>query len=374
MVVWAQLCLPLVVNMMFFGPTAGAYQTQTGMQVMGATTPGPASQTFPHSADYGQLDTSMMLDPTPFQQFSQGSMVVDAQHYQGGRPGGNIMTASPGHPYLTGVPQNEGINPSQYPILSSAAPYTPQFLDHHSGPGPADRDSSSTVDSQASRKSGSSRPKPLSANTISSWEYPYHCTFPPCTAVFRRKHEWKRHESSSHDPQFLYTCHLCRDREKPFTHTRRDKLGVHLQSAHALDKDMRDPRGRQVLTLEELESPPWTTDHPRRNHRWVCGFCQAVLTSWDARANHIAEHFQARCTMDNWRPGAGGDVRVGGSGSGSRSGSRGGKRKGSRMESEEMDDDAATIGSLVSTVKRLSTEDYGREMDQYDQHDEERYG
>lgn len=311
-----------------------------------ATTPTPTSGHFQQPSDYGSLDPPIMLHPT-FQFGHSASSLVDPQHYGGVGPGSSLLTPSAAN-FLTNMPQTEVLNTgSQFSMMPSSS-YAASVFDH-AAPAP-DRDSSSTVDSQ---RSGGSRPKPLSANTISSWEYPYRCTFPPCTASFRRKHEWKRHESSSHDPQFLYTCHFCRDREKPFTHTRRDKLGVHLQSAHGLDKDMRDPAGRQALRLEELERPPWTTDHPRRSHRWGCGFCSAVLTSWDVRANHIADHFQARCSMEDWH------VPVLG-------------------EDEETEDEggraARVMGRLVKSVKRLSTEDYANDMDCYDDRDADRYG
>lgn len=302
---------------------------------MMGTTPTHTPGHFPPPAEYGQMEQGVMLHPA-FQFGQPSGSMVDPQQYGGVNPNSNMMASSAATPFLTNMSQNEF---SMMPSSSYAASVFDQ-------PVQVDRDSSSTIDSQTSR-SNSTRPKPLSANTISSWEYPYHCTFPPCTAVFRRKHEWKRHESSSHDPQFLYTCHFCADKEKPFTHTRRDKLGVHLQSAHGLDKDMRDPRGRQALRVEELESPPWTTDHPRRRHRWTCGFCNVVLTSWDVRANHIADHFQARCTMDSWRV---------------------------ADASEEPEDDGGTMSHLVKTVKRLSTEDYMGRRGRRDDHDEDRYG
>lgn len=306
------------------------------------TTPTHPPGHFQQPGEYGQLDQAVLLHPA-FQYGQQTSSLVDPQHYGGGiGSGSNMMASSAANPFLANMPQPDALNTGQFSMMPSSS-YAASVFDQ---PAQVDRDSSSTVDSQ---RSSANRPKPLSANTISSWEYPYHCTFPPCTAVFRRKHEWKRHESSSHDPQFLYTCHFCADKEKPFTHTRRDKLGVHLQSAHGLDKDMRDPRGRQRLRVEELENPPWTTDHPRRSHRWTCGFCSVVLTSWDVRANHIADHFQARCTMDTWQVGGGG-------GDGS----------------EEPEEDGGVMNRLVKTVKRLSTEDYGGRGGRYE--DEDRYG
>lgn len=37
------------------------------------------------------------------------------------------------------------------------------------------------------------------------------------------------------------------------------------------------------------------------NKSWTCGFCQEVLSTWDARATHIATHFKAGLTMAHWR-------------------------------------------------------------------------
>ncbi|KAH7128836.1 hypothetical protein EDB81DRAFT_661887 [Dactylonectria macrodidyma] len=142
------------------------------------------------------------------------------------------------------------------------------------------------------------------------------CTF--CCDTFRTKHDWTRHEKSLHLNCDQWACtpyggivvspvtmrsqcsycnmldptssHLethkhgaCRNnQQEPFR--RKDHLIQHLRGFHQLD------------TLPPVED--WRIQGPVITSR--CGFCDERLESWEARANHLADHFRQGKTMANW--------------------------------------------------------------------------
>lgn len=148
---------------------------------------------------------------------------------------------------------------------------------------------------------------------------PFPCTF--CEASFKRKHEWQRHEKSCHLPLEKWTCtphggtvvdhatcevicafcpevepspeHLqthgytaCAQRpvaERTFY--RKDHLRQHLRLTHGVTK-----------WVEAMES--WKTQPEVVRSR--CGFCSAWLDTWQARVDHLADHFVTGLSIDQW--------------------------------------------------------------------------
>ncbi|KAM0167757.1 hypothetical protein ACHAQE_000146 [Botrytis cinerea] len=146
----------------------------------------------------------------------------------------------------------------------------------------------------------------------------YSCT--KCGQLFERKGakgDWKRHEQTKCEQQKLWYCmpkapafqelniwrctlcnhtdgnrdeminHLSKKHRflncwsKPLSersHPRKDKLRDHLKKHHALSEGS---TGWQA----------WHQDLPEKK-AWGCGFCGGCLFTWDARLDHIAEHYE----------------------------------------------------------------------------------
>lgn len=165
---------------------------------------------------------------------------------------------------------------------------------------------------QAMQPHGASRPRPGQNHT-------YQCTF--CPKSFMSKYDWQRHEKSLHLPFEQWVCspkgptsnpsgddaicafcgqyepdnlHLtghnhdtCLD--KPLverTFYRKDHLVQHLHSVH------RVPYSERLMSSWKVIS---------QDIRSRCGFCDAWLSSWASRADHIARHFRGGRTMADWK-------------------------------------------------------------------------
>ena len=148
----------------------------------------------------------------------------------------------------------------------------------------------------------------------------FQCTF--CHLQLTEK-SWKRHEESQHLPQREWTCmphaqpiigptagqtecvfcgtpglgtyrgHDCSrileclgrsyaDR----TFSRKDKLVQHLRQYHGVE-------------MSSSVVDAWETGEPI-NQTWECGFCGAMLHTWETRAKHIAKHFRQGYDMSLW--------------------------------------------------------------------------
>lgn len=166
---------------------------------------------------------------------------------------------------------------------------------------------------QRSRRRG--RPR------LSGEEGLYQCTF--CTQSFRKRHDWARHERSVHLPLDSWVCtpdliqlqqqynsypdeccccsapfpttshweqhefHICAGKpsaERSFT--RKDYLWQHLRKFHACTK----------LPVPDLDA--WRGSGTVVQSR--CGFCDCALSTWAARAAHLAEHFKNGARMQQW--------------------------------------------------------------------------
>lgn len=147
----------------------------------------------------------------------------------------------------------------------------------------------------------------------------FKCTF--CCDSFKHKYDWARHEKSLHLNMEEWVCtphgssvlmpetgrvhcaycsaldptedHLqshnhsaCHDGQStPRTFRRKDHLVQHLRLVHALD------------TLPLIEN--WKAAFPPIVSR--CGFCDAALSTWDERTDHLGAHFRSGKTMKDWR-------------------------------------------------------------------------
>ncbi|KAI0390388.1 hypothetical protein F5Y17DRAFT_67565 [Xylariaceae sp. FL0594] len=158
----------------------------------------------------------------------------------------------------------------------------------------------------------------------------FQCTF--CTATFRTKHDWQRHEKSLHlsleqwiccpdgprsvNPQNgLTSCVFCgvpnpddehveshnfssctERAEEERTFYRKDHLKQHLRLVHNVKSFL-------AWTMDK-----WRVATPAIRSR--CGFCGVVLDSWTIRTDHLAEHFKTGNTMADWKGDWGFDAPV----------------------------------------------------------------
>ncbi|KAH7146207.1 hypothetical protein EDB81DRAFT_794658 [Dactylonectria macrodidyma] len=155
----------------------------------------------------------------------------------------------------------------------------------------------------------------------------FPCTF--CCDAFKTKYDWARHEKSLHLDLDQWVCaphgasvvdastgrshcaycnmldptsdHLdghnhyaCHGTQQTRSFRRKDHLVQHLRVLHRLE------------TLPIIDS--WKVEPPAIASR--CGFCDDTLSSWQARADHLADHFRKGMTMADWKGGNGFDPSV----------------------------------------------------------------
>ncbi|KAG7286517.1 hypothetical protein NEMBOFW57_008828 [Staphylotrichum longicolle] len=163
-------------------------------------------------------------------------------------------------------------------------------------------------------------PHHLASSVSSIDNNPYQCTF--CLDSFKKKHDWVRHEKSVHLSLESWICNVgsaildtaggeslpcdfcnvspltashfsdhefetCADRpllERSFR--RKDHLIQHLRKFHHCT----------TIPAFRVEACRVVTNEIQSR----CGFCQLVMTTWAARADHLAEHFKNGQHMADW--------------------------------------------------------------------------
>ncbi|KAJ6189293.1 hypothetical protein N7519_004201 [Penicillium mononematosum] len=165
------------------------------------------------------------------------------------------------------------------------------------------------------------KPKRIRGRQRAVVDYHYQCTF--CTQSFKKKHDWARHEKSVHltldswvctpnlndvqqafelqffecpfcDVLFPTAAHweehefqVCADKPaQERTFSRKDYLWQHLRKFHSCTKVPVADLGAWRGTGVNVESR--------------CGFCGCSLSTWPARAEHLAGHFKKGSRMDQW--------------------------------------------------------------------------
>lgn len=171
----------------------------------------------------------------------------------------------------------------------------------------------------------------LNLNSLRSNNVPktFQCTF--CTDSFKTKYDWSRHEKSLHLALESWTCspfgavshdenadeepkcaycnspsptedHLhthrylaCDGRpESERTYYRKDHLRQHLRLVHGC---------RFIPSMEKWKHTPEFV-------RSRCGFCDRVLSTWQARVDHLAAHFRSGASMAEWVGGWGFEPQI----------------------------------------------------------------
>ncbi|CAD6450074.1 b80e3150-f350-4f8f-9113-57efb09cb6ec [Sclerotinia trifoliorum] len=157
----------------------------------------------------------------------------------------------------------------------------------------------------------------------------YSCTI--CRQAFERKGakgDWKRHEQTKCDQQKLWYCML----KEPITYTQvlnvwscmlcdyanrsHNEMTIHLSKKHRFQNCWDKPLAQRCHPRKDK-----LRDHLKKHHNlserftgweawhqdqtekkaWGCGFCGDCFFTWDARLDHIAEHYEKqRLDISQW--------------------------------------------------------------------------
>ncbi|KAH9219102.1 hypothetical protein DL95DRAFT_457569 [Leptodontidium sp. 2 PMI_412] len=105
-----------------------------------------------------------------------------------------------------------------------------------------------------------------------------------CQKTLGRKGDWKRHEGTLHEPQREWRCAESACNRKFLA---RHKFRRHHESDHGC-VDCRHDSDPAVMVVLRTASA------------WGCGFCVAVLLTWDERVDHVGNHFEAGWKRLDW--------------------------------------------------------------------------
>lgn len=148
----------------------------------------------------------------------------------------------------------------------------------------------------------------------------FQCTF--CCEAFKKKHDWQRHENSQHLPLERWVC--C---PQECVHVDPMTSAASCMFCGVIDPDRDHFQGHGYLECARkpaTERTFYRKDHLRQHlklmhrgaplrpemERWKhimseirsrCGFCGDHMSSWDARAEHLAEHYKNGVSMAEWR-------------------------------------------------------------------------
>ncbi|KAL2783840.1 hypothetical protein BJX66DRAFT_112326 [Aspergillus keveii] len=140
----------------------------------------------------------------------------------------------------------------------------------------------------------------------------YQCTF--CENRFKKKEHWARHEQIIHLPKNRWTCSpdgptvkgwcvFCGLRNPPPEH----KNTEHNYDRCRLSakRTFRERRCFEyhIRTTHGASPEEWMESWCTRNTRDItsrCGFCRKELSTWSARIDHVAVHFEQGFVMNQW--------------------------------------------------------------------------
>lgn len=156
----------------------------------------------------------------------------------------------------------------------------------------------------------------------------YECTF--CCQPFKKKHDWARHERAVHMPELeTYTCTIPPQTTENVQTWRINRPGPECSlcgklspeiahwATHDFDSCAERPQAQRTFSRKDhfwqhlrkyhgcRRWEGWDIDLERWRNRQdafqsYCGFCSAEMDSWSARLEHLAEHFKAGLSMENW--------------------------------------------------------------------------
>lgn len=142
----------------------------------------------------------------------------------------------------------------------------------------------------------------------------YFCTWPNCARTFKHRSEWVRHEEAVHycpyrwiccatstnrssenycvwcPPQKFASCANREERDRTFY--RQDQFQQHVKRSHC-------PHVGDTPHFKDAcksSNPDFDVRHLK------CGYCGAVLQSWEERQKHVSGHMLEGVRKEAWRP------------------------------------------------------------------------
>lgn len=160
---------------------------------------------------------------------------------------------------------------------------------------------------------------PTVSRTSSTQPKIFQCTF--CSASFRRKHDWQRYEKSQHLPVERWvccsqgsvavnsatnevSCIFCGAFDPDPTHVELHGFSQCVARPSSERTFLRKDHLVQHLRLLHGGCPfspsmeAWKDTEGEFHSR--CGFCDNLLTSWDERVDHLADHFRDGAQISDW--------------------------------------------------------------------------
>lgn len=148
----------------------------------------------------------------------------------------------------------------------------------------------------------------------------FQCTF--CNDAFKKKHDWQRHEKSQHIPLEKWICcpqeSVCVD---PGTNS---VTCAFCAISDPNPEHIKDHGYFQCILRPITERTFYRKDHLRQHLRLMhkscpmassmdnwksvvtsirsrCGFCSFKFDTWDARVDHLSDHFREGALMRDWK-------------------------------------------------------------------------
>ncbi|KAJ4034252.1 hypothetical protein NW763_014268 [Fusarium oxysporum] len=316
-------------------PELAALQSETGLNKTQIT------NWFANARRRGLVQSAR---PTPFQAKDSPTNPMDIPPRPGTpAPRGSSSLAEPLARWVDSPPEDE---PATAGAIARALVSTSGSLFYKSSPrdswqsshGPSSASSVGTSDSsEAWHSSGSHQslrasrisPKRRSrrrrrptkvSNPTTKCQLSYQCTF--CTEAFKTKYDWQRHEKSLHLPVERWVCSLHGPRNFKQDTTvpycvfcgQGEPDDGHIETHNYSLCQIRDIEERTFFRKDHLiqhlrlfhnaEVTHPSIDEWRRpvlDVRSRCGFCGLVMNTWQARVDHLAEHFKLGKTMADWK-------------------------------------------------------------------------
>lgn len=116
------------------------------------------------------------------------------------------------------------------------------------------------------------------SSTGSASDSKFWCT--SCDKTFKRKFDWKRHEEEFHERWRKYPCPNCNQ-----SFWGPNTFNQHHKSAHG------------CKTCPHADT---VVKHMKKRKAWGCGFCAALHGKFEKHIDHVASHFEAGSTKQDW--------------------------------------------------------------------------
>lgn len=171
---------------------------------------------------------------------------------------------------------------------------------------------------------------PINSPDISNLNTPIHenggifCTWPTCSAKFKHRSEWIRHEGPLHYQPYrwlccseiaasvpLPQCYICGEQQITTGHIavehfsscvhrkesdrdfwRKDHLADHIRRVHL--PGLNKPVPNSLLSAWKIKNPAMPNIHLR------CGFCGISTRKWEDRNDHVFAHFKEGVSKSAW--------------------------------------------------------------------------